>query len=119
MQKIEIVIRPDSLSAVTEALRKVKVSCLRISEVTVFDPSASPSGSFRGASYDLGRERLELGLIVADHEVEQTVEAVREGVRNGLDVFELGPDDAEVVVLAVQEYGRLTAPRATRPRSTR
>ena len=119
MQKIEIVIRPDSLGAVAEALRKAKVSSYRVNEVTVFDPSARPSGSFRGASYDVGCERLELGLIVADHETEPTIEAIREGIGRGSDVFGLGHDDAEVVVLAVQDSRRLLPPRAPWSRSSR
>jgi hypothetical protein len=85
----------------------------------VFEPCAKPSGSYRGASYDVGSERLELGLVVADHETEPTIEAIREGIGRGSDVFGLGHDDAEVVVLAVQDSGRLSPSRVPWSRASR
>ena len=42
MQKIEVVVQPECLSGVSEALRKAKIGPFRASDVTIFDPTRPP-----------------------------------------------------------------------------
>ena len=96
MHKIEVVVQPECLGEVSEALRRAKSGPFVASDVTIFDPSDAPSGSYRGASYTIGRERVKLELIVGDHDVEPTVEAIRKGVGT------YGRGGMELIVLPVE-----------------
>jgi nitrogen regulatory protein PII len=80
MNKIEVVIQPDCLSNVSESLRRAKIGPFRASDVTVFDPCATPDGSYRGASYAIGHERVKLELTVTEYDVEPAVDAIRKGI---------------------------------------
>jgi len=112
MHQIEVVLQPDCLGSVSEALRKAKIGPFRASDVTVFDPAAAPEGSYRGARYAIGRERVKVELVLPDHEVEPAVEAIRDGI----DAF--GEGYAELVVLPVHECVHLGPSPWTRRRST-
>jgi len=114
MQKIEVVVQPECLGGVSEALGKAKIGPFQASDVTIFDPTKAPEGSYRGAKYAIGRERVKLELIVPDHEVEPAVEAIREGI----EAFGEG-GGAELVVLAVQDSVHLSPSPWTRSRATR
>jgi nitrogen regulatory protein P-II 1 len=103
MQQIEVVLQPECVGGVSEALRKAKIGPFRTSDVTIFDPAAPPDGSYRGTRYAIGRSRIKLELIVPDHEVEPAVEAIRDGI----DAF--GEGSAELVVLAVQDSVHISA----------
>ena len=102
MHKIEIVVQPDCLGRMSEALRKAKIGPFRTSAITVVDPAAPPDGSYRGASYATGRERVKLEFVVGDHEVEPALETIQQGI----DAF--GSGDAELVVLEVQSSVRVS-----------
>jgi nitrogen regulatory protein PII len=113
MHKIEVTLQPECLGGVSEALRKAKVGPFQASDVTIFDPMKGPEGSYRGAKYAIGRERVKLELIVQDHEMEPAVEAIRDGI----DAF--GEGFAELVVLVVQDSMHLRPSPWTRPRAIR
>ena len=113
MLKIEITIQPESLQTVTEALGRAKLGSFRVSEVTTFDPAAPPNGSYRGANYRVGRERMTLELIVQDHALEATIEAIRDAI----DAF--GEGDAELLVLHLEDSMRLSPSPWTRTRAIR
>ena len=113
MQKIEVVVQPECLSGVSEALRKAKIGPFRASDVTIFDPTKAPEGSYRGAKYAIGRERVKVELVLPDHETEPAVEAIRDAI----DAF--GQGDAELVVLVVQDSMHLSPSPWTRPRAIR
>jgi nitrogen regulatory protein PII len=107
MQKIEVVIQSECLGGVSEALRKARIALFRACDIKTFDPAAPP-GSYRGASYAVGREQVKLELLVRDHELEPAVEAIREGIDA------LGIGDAELLVLSVQDSVRLSPSPWTR-----
>lgn len=111
MQKIEVVGQPDCLGGVREALRKAGIGPFRTSDVMIVDPAKTPDGSYRGLRYAIGRRRVKLEVIVPDHGVEPTVEAIR----GAIDAF--GQSDAEVVVLAVQVFAHLSPSPWTRSRA--
>jgi len=95
MHKIEVVVQADCVGAVSEALRRVKLGAFRTSPITLFD-SELEHGSYRGATYALGRERIKLELTVADHEMELAVDAIRRGI----DAF--GRGDTDLMVLPIE-----------------
>jgi nitrogen regulatory protein P-II 1 len=101
MQKIEVAVQPECLNDVSESLRKAKIGPFRASAVTNVDPAAPLQGSYRGASYAIGRDRVRLELVVPDHEVESAIEAIREGI----DAW--GKGDTELLVLNIQNSVRL------------
>ena len=113
MHKIEIVVQPDCLGRMSEALRKAKIGPFRTSAITVVDPAAPPDGSYRGTSYAIGRERVKLEFVVPDHEVEPALETIQRGI----DAF--GSGDAELVVLEVQSSVRVSALAASPSRADR
>ena len=113
MHKLEVVLQADCVGGVSEALRKAKIGPFGASDITIFDPAAAPQGSYRGAPYAIGRERVKLELVVPDHEVEPAVEAIRDGI----DAF--GEGYAELVVLAVQDSMDLRPSPWTRRRGAR
>jgi nitrogen regulatory protein P-II 1 len=96
VHKIEVVVQHDRLSDVSEALRRAKIGPFQASEVRLFDPTEKPSGSCRGASYTLGRERVKVELVVAEHEVETAVDAIHRGIGS------TGEGDTRLIVLAVE-----------------
>jgi nitrogen regulatory protein P-II 1 len=113
MQKIEVVIQRDCLGSVSEALRKAKIGPLQVIDVTLFDPAAPPDGSYRGARYAIGRERVKLELILRDHELDPAVEAIRDAI----DGF--GAGDADLLVATVEDSLRLSPSPWTRSRTIR
>jgi len=113
MHKIEIAVQPDCLGGVSQALRKTKLGPFRASAVTIFDPGAPFDGSYRGARYAKGRERVKLELIVQDNELEPAIEAIREGI----DAF--GHGETELLVLTVRDSVRLSPSPGPRPRAAR
>ena len=103
MHKIEVVVQADCLRGVSEALRKAKIGSYRASDITVFEPAKPDDGSYRGASYALGRERVKLELVVAENEIEPAVEAIR----GGIEAF--GRSDSELVVMPIDGFVRRTS----------
>jgi nitrogen regulatory protein PII len=96
MHKIEVVVQRDQLSDVSQALRSAKAGAFRASGVTVYDPAETSDGTYRGASYSTGRQRVKVELVVSEAEVESTVEAILRGLEK------FGKGEAELVVLAVE-----------------
>jgi nitrogen regulatory protein PII len=111
MQQIHVVIHPDCLGGVSEALLKAKIGPFRASDVTIFDPTTPSQGCYRGAKYAIGRACVKLELIALDHEVEAAVEAIQEGV----DAF--GKGHADLTILPIEDSLRLSPSPWTRSRA--
>ncbi|HBZ68461.1 MAG TPA: hypothetical protein DEP35_01370 [Deltaproteobacteria bacterium] len=76
MWKIEAILRPASIDDVTEALKKARVHSFMMSDVSSFDTKSGPVGSYRGAHYTVGLERVKLEVLVPDDYVEDAIKGI-------------------------------------------
>lgn len=76
MWKIEAILRPASVDGVTEALKKARVHSFMMSDVSSFDTKNGPVGSYRGAPYTVGLERVKLEVLVPDDYVEDAIKGI-------------------------------------------
>ena len=76
MWKIEAILRPASVDDVTEALKKARVHSFMMSDVSSFDTKRGPVGSYRGAPYTVGLERVKLEVLVPDDYVEDAIKGI-------------------------------------------
>jgi nitrogen regulatory protein P-II 1 len=102
MWKIEAILRPASVENVADALKRARVHSFMMSDVSSFDTKSGPVGSYRGAPYTVGLERVKLEVLVPDDYVEDAVKSILGAARaplNGEDWLIVIPLD-EVVRLA-------------------
>ena len=76
MWKIEAILRPAGVEDVAEALKKPRVHSYVMSDVSSFDTKHGPVGSYRGASYSVGLERVKLEALVPDDDVEDAIKGI-------------------------------------------
>ena len=76
MWKIEAILRPASVDDVTEALKGARVHSFMMSDVSSFDTKCGPVGSYRGANYAVGLERVKLEALVPDDYVEDAIKGI-------------------------------------------
>ena len=102
MWKIEAILRPASVEDVAEALKTARVHSFMMSDVSSFDTKSGPQGSYRGAPYTMGLERVKLEVLVPDDYVEDAIKSILGTARaplNGEDWLIVIPLD-EVVRIA-------------------
>jgi nitrogen regulatory protein P-II 1 len=77
MTKIEAIIRPNKFDAVKEALIKLGVEGMTVSEVRGHGRQKGHTEVFRGREYDVDLlPKIKLELVVNEHLVEPAIEAV-------------------------------------------
>ena len=76
MWKIEAILRPASVEDVAETLKKASVHSFMMSDVSGVDTKNGPVGSYRGAHYTVGLERVKLEALVPDDAVEDAIEGI-------------------------------------------
>ena len=102
MWKIEAILRPANVEDVADALKTARVHSFMMSDVASFDTKSGPQGSYRGAPYTMGLERVKLEVLVPDDYVEDAIKSILGAARaplNGEDWLVVIPLD-EVVRLA-------------------
>jgi len=76
MWKIEAILRPESVDDVVEALKNARVQSFLMSDVPTFDTKSGPVGSYRGADYSVGLERVKLEALLPDDYVEDAIKSI-------------------------------------------
>lgn len=102
MMKIESIIRPSKLDEVREALSKLGVEGLTVTEVKGFGRQKGHSELYRGAEYVIEFvAKLKIEVVTSDSKGPPVVEAIRRAARTG----HVG--DGKIFVLPVPELVRI------------
>lgn len=84
MKKIVAFIKPFRLDDVKEALGKVNILGMSVSEVRGFGRQRGHSEVYRGAEYKLDfMPKMRIELVVRDGDMEEAVDAIIEGAKTG------------------------------------
>ena len=84
MKKLECIIRPHKLEEVREALDKVDVHGMTVSEVRGFGRQKGHAEHYRGVEYKAEYQpKLMIEIIVRDDQVKDTVKAVQDAAKTG------------------------------------
>ncbi len=101
MKKIEAIIRPVKLEAVQSALETI-VQGITVTEVRGHGKQRGVSETYRGATLEVSLlSKIKVELVVADHLVDQVVEAICAAARTG----QVG--DGKIFVSPVEEVIRV------------
>jgi len=102
MKKVEAIIKPFKLEEVKDALSKIAVQGLTVSEVKGFGRQKGHKELYRGAEYVVEfLPKIKLEIVVVDEMVEEVVKAIVETASTG----RIG--DGKIFVLPVDEAVRI------------
>jgi len=102
MKKVEAIIKPFKLEEVKEALSKISVQGLTVSEVKGFGRQKGHKELYRGAEYVVEfLPKIKLEIVVVDEMVEAVVKAIVDTASTG----RIG--DGKIFVLPVEEAVRI------------
>ena len=102
MKKIEAIIKPFKLDVVREALSKIGVNGLTVTEVKGFGRQKGHTELYRGAEYVVDfLPKIKLELVVADAIVESAVDAIINAAHTG----KIG--DGKIFVSNVEQVVRI------------
>ncbi|MCP4691001.1 MAG: P-II family nitrogen regulator [Desulfobacterales bacterium] len=109
MKKIEAIIKPFKLDDVKEGLNEIGIQGMTMSEVKGYGRQKGHKEIYRGAEYVVDFiPKTKIEIVVADDQVEQVVEAIRNSANTG----KIG--DGKIFVLPVEEAIRVrTGERGT------
>ncbi len=109
MKKIEVIIKPFKLDAVKEALEKLGIFGMTVTEVKGFGQQKGHTELYRGAEYQIGFvPKVKVEIVAVDSMVERVSDAVIEASRTG----KIG--DGKIFISEVQEAIRIrTGERGT------
>lgn len=98
MQLIKTIVRPNKVDDVKEALGKINISGMTVSEVRGHGKQKGHTAVYRGQEYSVSLlPKMEIEVVVPDDIVEQTVGTIIEAARTG----EIG--DGRVFVVPVSQ----------------
>lgn len=102
MKKIEAVIKPFKLDEVRESLSEIGITGLTVTEVKGFGRQKGHTELYRGAEYVVDfLPKIKLELVIADHLVEPSVEAIIKAARTG----KIG--DGKIFVTSIEQVIRI------------
>jgi len=104
MKKIEAVIQPHKLEDVKNALNRIGVNSLTISEVSGHGSEKGRAVTFRGASYKPNGDflsRVKVEIFVPDYQVQQIIGVICDAAMSG----EVG--DGKIFVSSIDEAVRI------------
>ena len=102
MRKIEAIIKPFKLDDVKEALNKIGIQGMTVSEVKGYGRQKGHKEIYRGAEYEISfLPKIRLEVVVPDDLMEQVVETVRTAAGTG----QIG--DGKIFVFDVQKAVRI------------
>lgn len=84
MKKIEAIIKPFKLEDVKDALTEAGITGMTVSDVKGYGRQQGHSELYRGAEYVVDfLPKIKLELIVAEEDVESTIEVITEAAKTG------------------------------------
>lgn len=102
MKKIEAIIKPFKLDEVKEALQEVGLQGITVIEAKGFGRQKGHTELYRGAEYVVDfLPKVKIELVIEDHMVERTVEAITNAARTG----KIG--DGKIFILPVEDAIRI------------
>jgi nitrogen regulatory protein P-II 1 len=102
MKKIEAIIKPHKLDEVKEALAKVGIQGMTVTEVRGFGRQKGHTELYRGAEYVVAFvPKVKIEVLTTDAKASQVVEAVKAAARTG----QIG--DGKIFILPVEEALRI------------
>ncbi|MFN8439199.1 MAG: P-II family nitrogen regulator [Caldilineaceae bacterium] len=108
-QKIEAIIREERLDAVMDALKEIGIVGMNIFEVRGHGRQGGVELAGRVGSYQIDLlPRIQLNIVLSDHNVEKTIEAIRKVANTGRagDGLIFVYDIADVVRIRTGERGK-------------
>lgn len=102
MKKIEAIIKPFKLDEVKDALQRLDIKGMTLSEVKGFGRQKGHTEIYRGAEYVVDFiPKVKMELVLDDAQVPQVLKAIQESARTG----KIG--DGKIFVLPVEEVIRI------------
>jgi len=102
MKKIEAIVKPFKLDEIKDALQRLNITGMTVSEVKGFGRQKGHTEIYRGAEYQVDFiPKVKLELILDDSQVPQVLKAIQESARSG----KIG--DGKIFVLPVEEVIRI------------
>ena len=102
MKKIEAVIKPFKLDEVKEALNKVGIAGMTVSEVKGFGRQKGHVELYRGAEYSVSFvPKVQIEVVVPDNLIDKVVQAIEETAKTG----KIG--DGKIFITPVEEIIRI------------
>ena len=102
MKLIKSIVRPDKVDAVKDALGKINISGMTVTEVRGHGKQKGHTAIYRGKEYNVSLlPKMEIEMVVADDVVEDVVKAIITAARTG----EIG--DGRVFVIPVGQSYRI------------
>jgi nitrogen regulatory protein P-II 1 len=84
MQLIKTIVRPDKVDNVKEALAKINVSGMTVTEVRGHGKQKGHTAVYRGKEYNVSLlPKMEIETVVADDVVEAAIQAIIQAARTG------------------------------------
>ena len=84
MKKIEAIVREDRVNDIKDALRKIGIVGLNVTEVRGHGRQGGISLSGRAGDYFVDMlPRFQFNIVLSDHNVERTVQAILQAARTG------------------------------------
>ena len=102
MKQIEAIIKPFKLDEVKDALTKVGIQGMTITEVKGFGRQKGHTELYRGAEYSIDfLPKVKIQILVPDDKAQQVVEAIVKTARTG----KIG--DGKIFIVPVEEVVRI------------
>ena len=102
MKLIKSIVRPDKVDAVKEALGKINIAGMTVTEVRGHGKQKGHTAIYRGKEYNVSLlPKMEIETVVADDVVDDVVKAIIQAARTG----EIG--DGRVFVMPVGQSYRI------------
>src|SRR6476661_5930624 len=102
MKLVKSIVRPDKVDAVKDALGKINISGMTVTEVRGHGKQKGHTAIYRGKEYNVSLlPKMEIEIVVSDNMADDVVKAVVQAARTG----EIG--DGRVFVLPVLESYRI------------
>jgi nitrogen regulatory protein P-II 1 len=102
MKMLECIIRPHKLEAVREALDKVDVHGMTVTEVRGYGRQKGHTELYRGVEYKTEfQPKLRLEIVVRDDQVAETTKVVQESAKTG------NFGDGKIFILPVEDVLRI------------
>jgi nitrogen regulatory protein PII len=102
MKLLKAIIRPNKVDEVKDALAKLNLSGMTVTEVRGHGKQKGHTAIYRGKEYNVSLlPKMEIEVVVADHVVDEAIRAIVEAARTG----EIG--DGRVFVIPVEQSYRI------------
>jgi nitrogen regulatory protein PII len=102
MKLVKSVVRPNKVDEVKEALAKLSISGMTVTEVRGYGKQKGHTAIYRGKEYNVSLlPKMEIDVVVTDEQVEDAIKAIIQAARTG----EIG--DGRVFVIPVETSYRI------------